>query len=223
MHIMEAYLPVAHAIGWSLVSTPFVGVGLSRVKKAFKEKPELKMTYGLAAAFTFVLSALKLPSLTGSCSHPTGTGLGALLLGPWVMAPIALVVLLFQALLMAHGGLSTLGANVFSMGIVGPMLAYGVFRLGKRLTLPLGLCVFMGVTLGNLMTYVTTSLQLAMAFPASQGGILASFFKFSTIFALTQVPLSIVEGLLTLLMFNSLSKYAKALGWEGLSSVSEKG
>ena len=49
---------------------------------------------GVAAAVTFVLSALKLPSVTGSCSHPTGTGLGALLFGPAAMAPIGLVVLL---------------------------------------------------------------------------------------------------------------------------------
>lgn len=31
------------------------------------------------------------------------------------------IVLLFQALLLAHGGLTTLGANTVSMGIVGPL------------------------------------------------------------------------------------------------------
>lgn len=212
MHIMEAYLPVAHAIGWTLASTPVLGVGFRKMQKAFFDNPELKMTYGLAAAFTFVLSALKLPSLMGSCSHPTGTGMGALLLGPWVMGPISLVVLLFQALLMAHGGLSTLGANVFSMGIVGPFMAFGVYRLTRLLKLQNGLCLFLAVSLGNLATYVMTSLQLALAFPASQGGIWAAFIKFSGIFALTQIPLSVVEGLLTLLMFNTLAKYSKSLG-----------
>ena len=39
----------------------------------------IRTLLGVAAAFSFVLSALKLPSVTGSCSHPTGTGLGALL------------------------------------------------------------------------------------------------------------------------------------------------
>ena len=67
-----------------------------------------------------MLSALKIPSVTGSCSHPTGTGLGAVLFGPGVMTVLGTIVLLFQALLLAHGGLTTLGANVFSMAIVGP-------------------------------------------------------------------------------------------------------
>ena len=39
------------------------------------------------------------------------------------------IVLLFQALLLAHGGITTLGANAFSMAIVGPWVAWGVWRL----------------------------------------------------------------------------------------------
>ena len=66
----------------------------------------------------FVLSALKIPSLTGSCSHPTGVGLGAILFGPSVMSVLGTIILLFQSLLLAHGGLTTLGANAFSMAIV---------------------------------------------------------------------------------------------------------
>ena len=81
------------------------------------------MLLGVSAAFSFLLSAMKLPSVTGSCSHPTGVGLGALLFGPLAMVPVSFVVLLFQALLLAHGGLTTLGANLFSMGIAGPLMA----------------------------------------------------------------------------------------------------
>ena len=78
------------------------------------------MLLGLCGAFAFVLSSLKIPSVTGSCSHPTGVGLAAILFGPSVACIMALIVLLFQALLLAHGGLTTLGANVFSMGVAGP-------------------------------------------------------------------------------------------------------
>ncbi len=56
----------------------------------------------------FVLSALKLPSVTGSCSHPTGVGLAAILFGPTAASVLGLIVLLFQALLLAHGGLTTI-------------------------------------------------------------------------------------------------------------------
>ena len=77
----------------------------------------------MCGAFAFVLSALKIPSITGSCSHPTGVGLGAILFGPMTMAVLGLIVLLFQALLLAHGGLTTLGANTFSMAIAGPIVS----------------------------------------------------------------------------------------------------
>ncbi len=98
-----------------------------------REQPRTKLLLASAGAFAFVLSALKIPSVTGSCSHPTGTGLGAVLFGPSVMAVLGAIVLLFQALLLAHGGLTTLGANIMSMAVVGPWVAYGVFRLTRSL------------------------------------------------------------------------------------------
>jgi len=207
VHIMEGFLPVEHALGWTLASAPFLAGGLYAIKKRIREKPEQRMLLGVAAAFTFVLSALKLPSVTGSCSHPTGTGLGALLFGPLAMVPIGAVVLLFQALLLAHGGITTLGANLFSMAIVGPFTAAAVFRLARTLRASFGLSVFLAAALADLMTYVTTSIQLAWAFPDPSGGFVASFAKFAGIFALTQIPLAISEGLLTVVICNALRRF----------------
>lgn len=207
MHIMEGFLPVNHAIGWGIASTPFVAYGIYSIKKQIAANPEQRILLGVAAAFSFVLSALKIPSVTGSCSHPTGTGLGALLFGPAAMAPIGAVVLLFQAILLAHGGLTTLGANIFSMAIVGPFVAYTVFRLARALGASLAIGVFLAASLGDLLTYVTTSVQLAWAFPDATGGFMASFAKFASIFAVTQIPLAISEGLLTVLIFNALARF----------------
>lgn len=207
MHIMEGFLPVEHAIGWSVASAPFVACGLYSINKRIREKPEQRMLLGVAAAFTFVLSALKMPSVTGSCSHPTGTGLGAVLFGPAAMAPIGAVVLLFQAILLAHGGITTLGANIFSMAVVGPFAASAIYRTAKAARLPFGLSIFLSASLGDLLTYVTTSAQLALAFPDPAGGFTASFAKFATVFALTQIPLAISEGFLTVIVFNALARF----------------
>jgi cobalt/nickel transport system permease protein len=207
MHIMEGFLPPAHALGWTLASAPFVALGIQSIRQRLREQPEQRMLLGVAAAFSFILSALKLPSVTGSCSHPTGVGLGALLFGPAAMVPVGLVVLLFQVLLLAHGGLTTLGANLFSMAIVGPFVAAGIFRLGRLLALPLSGCVFAAACLGDLTTYLTTSIQLAWAFPDPAGGFVASLAKFGGIFAITQIPLAISEGLLTVLVVNALARF----------------
>jgi len=207
MHIMEGFLPIEHAIGWTAASAPFVAYGLYTINKRIKEKPEQRMLLGVAAAFTFVLSALKMPSVTGSCSHPTGTGLGAILFGPAAMAPIGMVVLLFQAILLVHGGLTTLGANIFSMAIVGPFAATAIYRLAKAAKIPFGISIFIAASCADLLTYVTTSAQLALAFPDPAGGFIASFAKFATVFAVTQIPLAISEGLLTVIVMNALLRF----------------
>jgi len=208
MHIAEGFLPFSWAVFWWLVSLPFLLIGMRSMARITREHPELKLLLALAGAFTFVLSALKLPSVTGSCSHPTGTGLGAILFGPWVMTVLGSVVLLFQALLLAHGGLTTLGANMFSMAIVGPLVAWLVFR-SLNSTGNTRLAVFAAAALADLATYVVTAGQLALAFPAASGGFSASFLKFGSIFAITQLPLAITEGLLTVLVWNWLQNYGQ--------------
>lgn len=207
MHIMEGFLPVEWAIFWWVLALPFIILGIRSISKTIKEHPETKMMLGLSGAFAFVLSALKIPSVTGSCSHPTGVGLGTVLFGPLAMSVIGSIVLLFQALLLAHGGLTTLGANAFSMAVVGPIIAWYVFKGAQKVGWSFSVAVFLAAMLGDLGTYVMTSFQLALAFPAESGGIVASFSKFASIFAFTQIPLAISEGLLTVVIMNFLRKY----------------
>lgn len=207
MHIMEGFLPIEWAIFWTALSFPFVALGLRSIRKTIQQHPETKMMLGLSGAFAFVLSALKIPSVTGSSSHPTGVGLGTVLFGPLAMSVIGTIVLLFQSLLLAHGGLTTLGANVFSMAIVGPFLVYVVYKTALKLSVSFSIAIFLAATLGDLGTYIITSAQLALAFPAEVGGFSASFAKFASIFALTQIPLAISEGLLTVMVMNFLKKY----------------
>lgn len=207
MHIMEGFLPIEWALFWWGVTLPSLVIGLRSIKKKVKEHPELKMMLGLSGAFAFVLSALKIPSVTGSCSHPTGVGLGTILFGPAAMSVVGFIVLLFQSLLLAHGGLTTLGANAFSMAVVGPLIAYLVYKGASKAGLSFSIAVFLAAALGDLGTYVVTSFQLALAFPSETGGMAASFAKFSGIFAFTQIPLAISEGLLTVMIMNVLTKY----------------
>ncbi len=208
MHIMEGFLPVAHAAGWWAVSIPFLAGGVRSLTRIVKEKPSARLLLGAAGAFVFVLSALKLPSVTGSCSHPTGTGLGTILFGPSVMSILGAIVLLFQALLLAHGGLTTLGANAFSMAIVGPWVSYALWRMARGMGAPLGLAVFLAAALGDLATYAVTATQLAFSFPDPVGGFGGSLAKFMGIFAVTQIPLALAEGFLTVLIMRALKVYA---------------
>ncbi|AKB54074.1 Substrate-specific component CbiM of cobalt ECF transporter [Methanosarcina barkeri MS] len=170
-----------------------------------KEERGILPVLAVAGAFIFVLSSLKMPSVTGSCSHPTGTGIGAIIFGPAITAVLSTIVLIYQALFLAHGGLTTLGANVFSMGIVGPIVSYLIYKAGMKGKLNFYLVVFLAATLGDWATYIVTSTELALAFPAGNiltfGGFFSSFSKFVAIFAITQIPLAIVEGAVSALLF----------------------
>jgi cobalt/nickel transport system permease protein len=155
----------------------------------------------VSGAFIFVLSSLKMPSVTGSCSHPTGTGMGAILFGPWMTSVLSIIVLIYQAIFLAHGGLTTLGANTFSMGIAGPIVGYLVYKGSMKSGINMYIAVFLAALFADWATYIVTAIELALAFPAASGGVLASFEAFLAVFAITQVPLAIVEGAVTALMF----------------------
>ena len=208
MHIMEGLLPQGHAIVWGAVCVPFLVWGLISIRRIVTEHRKAILLLAMMGAYAFVLSALKMPSVTGSSSHPTGTGLGAVLFGPAPMALLGMIVLLFQAILLAHGGLTTLGANTFSMAIAGPFVSYGVYRLCRKLKVNRLVCVGFACGLGDLFTYCVTSAQLALAHPG-QAGVMASMAEFLGIFALTQVPLAIVEGILSAIVVMMLESFAK--------------
>ncbi|WP_409968880.1 energy-coupling factor ABC transporter permease [Bengtsoniella intestinalis] len=209
MHIMEGFLPVTHSIAWFVISLPFFIIGLKSIGKIVNENRKNLLLLSMMGAFAFVLSALKIPSVTGSSSHPTGTGLGAVLFGPSVMAVLGFIVLLFQAILLAHGGLTTLGANTFSMAIAGPFVAYGVYKLCQKSNLKKPACVGIACGLGDLATYCVTSVQLGLAHPSEVGGVMASIAKFMSVFAVTQIPLAVIEGILSAVVVMLLVNVAK--------------
>lgn len=204
MHIMEGFLPPFWCAVWYLASLPFVAYGAWQVSRIFREHPEQKMIMAVSGAFIFVLSSLKLPSVFGSSSHPTGTGLSAMLFGFSVTSVLATIVLVFQALLIAHGGITTLGADVFSMGVVGPMAGYYAFKMGRRLGAGLSMAAFGAAVLADWATYLVTSVQLALAFPGDSA--MQAFSLFAGVFAITQIPVAIGEGILIWMFFDFLLK-----------------
>ncbi len=205
MHIMEGFLPLSWCIFWFAVFLPFFIYGLIKIKQIVAVDDHNKILLALCGAFIFILSALKIPSVTGSTSHPTGVGLGTALFGPGVISILGTICLLFQALLLAHGGLTTLGANAVSMAVVGPFVGYGVYRLFKKMNINHSVALFACAALADLATYLTTSIQLGVVFPDPNTGVLGSVLKFIGIFCITQIPISIAEGLLTVITYNLIS------------------
>jgi cobalt/nickel transport system permease protein len=218
MHIAEGYLPAGHSVPWAILAAGFFSVGYRTLRARLDELPATRSLLGAAAGFCFVLSALKLPSVAGSSSHMTGVVLGVLLLGPAAMTVVGTVVLLLQALLLAHGGLSTLGANVVSMAVVGPFVGYAVIQ-ALRPRLGVVRAAFVAGSASSLAIYSTTAVQLALAFPDAESGIPGSLVKFVGVFSVVQLPLALVEGIVTAYAVRLLVSRGTPLVGDGVPST----
>ncbi len=207
MHIMEGALPPGCCVAWGLVCLPFLAAGYFSIQRRLRENPRVLTLLAMSGAFVFVISSLKIPSVSGSCSHMTGTGLGAILFGPAAVSVLGVIVLVFQALLLAHGGLTTLGANTFSMAIAGPAAAWLLYRLLLKTKADRRAAAFAAAFLGDLFTYSVTAFQLALAHNSAVtfGGALKANLA---VFAGTQLPLAVVEGILTAVIVIGLESYA---------------
>lgn len=197
MHIAEGILPAPWAALWFALAAPFVFWGLRDLRLRSEQVPHFKPLVGLVGAAVFILSCMPIPvPSAGTCSHPCGTGLAAILIGPWLTVVVTSIALVLQALFLAHGGLSTLGADTFSMGVAGAFVGYGVFRLARRLGAGWMLAAFLAGLLSDWATYTVTSFELASAL-RGDGSLSTLFVAILAAFVPTQLPLGIFEGFLT--------------------------
>ncbi len=197
MHITEGILPADWAGVWFLVAVPFLAWGLHDLRVRSQASACFKPIVGLVGAAVFVISCMPIPvPVAGTCSHAAGTGLAAILIGPPLTAVVSSIALLLQALFLAHGGLTTLGANIVSMGIVGALTGSGVFHLARRCRLPVWIAAFLGGVLSDWATYAATAFELAAALHGS-GSLTAMFGAIALAFLPTQLPLGILEGVVT--------------------------
>ncbi|MCI4626969.1 MAG: energy-coupling factor ABC transporter permease [Candidatus Magnetoovum sp. WYHC-5] len=197
MHISEGILPLKWALIWFIVAMPFVAYGLYQLNKLSSVDISFKPLVGLMAAVVFIISCMPIPVPTaGTCSHPCGTGLSGILVGPAISVLITAVALLIQALFLAHGGLSTWGADIVSMGVMGSFAGFLTFKVLKRLKLNIVIAGFMGGLFADWATYLTTSVELASGIKGDSP-FLPLFWKILLAFIPTQLPLGILEGAMT--------------------------
>ncbi len=197
MHISEGILPPRWAALWYLVAAPFLWWGIRDIKKKSAAKPRFKILVAMVGAAVFIISCMPIPVPTaGTCSHPCGTGLGAIIIGPGPTIVVSSIALLLQALFLAHGGITTLGADIVSMGVGGALSGYFIFVVLRRLKLNYFVCAFAAGVVSDWVTYAITSTALATAL-RGDGEFLRMFLAIVIAFIPTQLPLGILEGFLS--------------------------
>lgn len=202
MHITEGLLPPAYAIGYWIVAIIFCSLGVKEYKIKAAKDPMFKQLVGVFTALIFIISLLPIPvPITGTCSHPTGTPLAAIFLGPFITCLMSAAGLLIHALFLAHGGLSTLGANILAMGVFGGLTGFIIFKGSRKAGLNLFVAGLLAGLIGDLVAYIGTSIQLAFAIHGTTN-IMNVFWMIYAGFLPSQLPLAILEGLMTALTLN---------------------
>jgi cobalt/nickel transport system permease protein len=213
MHLAEGTLPLAHAAAWTAVALPLLGWSLAGERSSSAEEPRSPLVGG-ATSLLFAATLLPLPvPVVGATSHVCLTPVLALLLGPRRVIWPTFFVLLLQALFFAHGGITTLGANTFTLGVVGPLAVVALAAGGRVLRLPSVWVVGIACGLADLAVYTMDAAMLAAALPAPSavntfGLVLAGF-------APVQVPLAILEGIVSFGLVRTLQRRRPDLlpGW----------
>ena len=197
MHITEGLLPWKVAGFWFAVALPFVAVGVWQMTKRRKAAPTYMPLVGIFGAAVFVFSCLPIPIPgIGATAHPAGTGFAAILIGPLPSVVVAFVSLLLQALFLAHGGLTTLGANTFSMGVLGSFAGIFAFVVARKLRFNLFWSGFLAGVSADLFTYLGTSIALATGLHGS-GSLISEIATIFSILAPYVMVLMLIEGVIT--------------------------
>lgn len=232
MHISEGIIPIAQAAGWASLAAPFVLDGARVLKQRLtSESVHERAFLGLSSALLFSVTLFPIPvPIAGACSHMCATPLLALILGPRLLVIPTLLTLLVQALFFAHGGLTTLGVNVVTLGVVGPWVTLFLFSLLRSVRISQLLSVGIACAGADLLIYVFDAFVLGMAF-AGEKPFESWFLTVIAGFAPVQIPIALTEGLLSAYIVkqlcmkaphivpNRLQSFARASGASSLASA----
>ena len=204
MHLSEGILPLQQSIAWSALTVPAMVWSIRGESIARKEDPSSAVLMAGATSLLFAGTLMPLPvPVVGATSHICLTPLLALLVGVRRIIWPTFFVLLMHALFFAHGGITTLGANTLTLGLIGPLATVGTWSLMQRIGAngAIGFALACGV--GGMSVYITDALILAAALsdtanPATTFGVVLAGF------APVQIPLSVLEAVVSVYIVRAL-------------------
>jgi cobalt/nickel transport system permease protein len=133
MHIPDGFVDIPTAAATGAVALGTVAYAVHKTKNELGERTVPLL--GVSAAFIFAAQMLNFPVAGGTSGHFLGAMFAVALLGVWSAPIVMSVVLVVQALGMADGGITALGANVLNMGLVAVFVGFGIF-VGLKKILP---------------------------------------------------------------------------------------
>jgi len=189
MHIPDAFMPIWQSGIYWVIALIFIILALKWARNELTED-KIPMVAVLSAGI-FAIQAFNLPVGFGTSGHLVGGALVAILLGsPYAAVFVLTLVLIIQGIIFGDGGLTTMGANIINMGVVGGFIGYysyrGLHRATKSVYLPAAVAAWLACFISALACAVM--MWAAGTFPLVPG--LAAMGIYHAI-------IGIVEGAIT--------------------------
>ena len=162
MHIPDGFLNGATSAGTAVIAAGGLGYSIKRAG-AYLQDRRIALT-GLVAAFIFALQMLNFPVAAGTSGHVLGGALAVILVGPWLGITAVSVVVIVQALILADGGISALGANILNMAMVTGLVGWGLFRLMMKVIPKSWTSVLVSTFTAALVSVVASSIAFVIEY-----------------------------------------------------------
>jgi cobalt/nickel transport system permease protein len=128
--------------------------------------------------------------------------MSSIIVGPFATVILTMISLFFQAFL-AHGGITTLGANTVSMGIIGGFSGYLVYIGSRRANAPIWFAAGLAGFIGDILCYVTAALELALSLNPT--AVMSHWTLYAMGYIPTQLPLAVMEFIFTAAIVNYIT------------------
>ncbi|PKL59345.1 MAG: cobalamin biosynthesis protein CbiM [Methanomicrobiales archaeon HGW-Methanomicrobiales-4] len=189
MHIPDAFIPLWQSGIYWIIALIFLGLS---VKWAQKEMNENRIPIiAVLAAGIFAIQGFNLPVAMGTSGHLVGGALAAIILGsPFAAVFILTLVLIVQALLFGDGGITTMGANILNMGVIGGFVGYysyhSLLTLVKNPYVSAGAAAWLACFIASLACAV--EMTIAGTFPLVPGLLAMGLYH---------AVIGVIEGIIT--------------------------
>lgn len=206
MHIPDAFIPIWQGAIYWIIALVFVALALKWARDEMNEE-KLPLVAVLAAGI-FALQAFNLPVSMGTSGHLVGGALAAIVLGsPFAAVFILSLVLIVQGVLFGDGGLTTMGANIINMGVIGGFVGFYTFKGIMGLTKSMPVAGFLAAWFACLIPALACAVEMFIAgtFPLTEGllamgiyhaaiGIIEGFVTVAAIYLIANVRPDLVDS-----------------------------
>ncbi|HSA38280.1 MAG TPA: cobalt transporter CbiM [Methanoregula sp.] len=197
MHIPDAFIPLSQGAVYWIVALIFIALSLRWAKKEMSEE-KIPLVAVLAAGI-FAIQAFNLPVAMGTSGHLVGGALAAIILGsPFAAVFILTLVLVIQGILFGDGGITTMGANIVNMGVIGGFVGYYTFHGLTIATKNQNASLFIAAWLACVVSALACAIEMYLAgtFPLVPGLVAMGLYH---------AAIGVIEGGITVFAVNLIA------------------